>query len=507
MEEEKKDIDVFQDEEPKVEKQIFIDYSNQEPQKDSTMVSRKTAIISIVATFLVLAIIGASFAIGFFVARKTSVSSDMPLLEQAYQIVKKYYYKDITWEEFQASVTDEMLESLDNYSFLTEVNNAAGAVTLGVKFGANVYNEHYIAVITPTSVADTTVAKTRCTGLKFSASSNYRYVEFDTQENCEAENIKMDIGDRLYAVSFIGMKPIMVDGLSTADRNALINASDTLTLYFSKSDGNGGFEDDVFYKYIVTKKYLQTKYAFLYTPEEIGDTTGQTAMIALTAFSGSAVIDFAECAQAFVDAGYKHLILDLRNNGGGSGEILDYIAGCLVNGANKEDLNILYYVRNKGNGKFVGEFEATKRAIVVSTQDGDRTIQAVHLPTLVDGFKMTILTNGKTASSAEALIGALRYYNDTKIVGTQTYGKGVGQTSILLKNGKYYVTVTNGIYYIPTDDDGDGVTEWTYCIHRDYHQENKDWGFIPDLENQTDNVLRPISTDITIARALTLFSE
>jgi len=123
-------------------------------------------------------------------------------------------------------------------------------------------------------------------------------------------------------------------------------------------------------------------------------------------------------------------------------------------------------------------------------------VSIVNLPALVEGFNMTILCNEGTASSSEALIGALQYYNGTKIIGSTTYGKGVGQ--VVIPYGDYYIYITNSIYYIPTDENGDGVTEWTKSIH--------EVGFTPDAENKIDNIIRPLSTDKAIARALTLLN-
>ncbi|MCR4874296.1 MAG: S41 family peptidase [Clostridia bacterium] len=498
MENEKKDIDVFQDGDKVEQKEIFVDYSNQETKLDAKMVSRKTAIISIIATFLVLIIIGGAFAAGFFTARNTGIEGDMPMLQSAYEYIKKYYYEDITWSEFQELVTMNMVNLVDSYTFMTANNSSSGGVILGFNSTVNKYNSHFVTSITPGSPTDLAVAQKKCSDPHYSASGNYESVEYSTQEDCS--NVKIEVGDVLYAVSFMGLKPIVVDGLSRSDLQTILNSSETFDLYFLKSDGEGNFdEENEVYKYHVQKKYVQTKYAFLYTPEQIGDPTGQTAMIRFTSFAGTAIYDFAQCAQAFVEAGYKNLILDLRNNGGGEGTILDFIGGCLIKGADTESKKIIYYVKNTGNGKYMGGYEETVASGTIATTDGNITVQAINLPSVVEGFKLTVLCNGSTASSSEALIGALMYYNDTKIIGATTYGKGVGQVTIPFANGKYYLTITNGKYYVPTDEDGDGVTEWTKSIH--------EVGFTPDDENITDRILRPMRTDKDIARALTLFSE
>ena len=94
------------------------------------MVSKKTATVSIIATVVVLLIIGASFTAGFFTARSTGIEGDMPLLEKAYEIVRDYYYEDITFSEFQEMASAYMVSALDDYSGVTYATQPAGEDTL-----------------------------------------------------------------------------------------------------------------------------------------------------------------------------------------------------------------------------------------------------------------------------------------------------------------------------------------------------------------------------------------
>ena len=144
------------------------------------------------------------------------------------------------------------------------------------------------------------------------------------------------------------------------------------------------------------------------------------------------------------------------------------------------------------------EYVKSTKAGTYESDEEVTTYNAVNLPALVEGFNMTILCNGNTASSSEALIGALMYYNNAEIIGRTTYGKGVGQVVVRFTE-KYNLIITNGKYYIPTDSNGDGITEWDTSIHG--------VGFIPKEENTIDKVVRPISTDKAIKRALTLLNS
>jgi len=97
------------------------------------------------------------------------------------------------------------------------------------------------------------------------------------------------------------------------------------------------------------------------------------------------------------------LIIDLRENGGGWGDMVDYLLGYLVD--NKEPL-----VLN----------------ITESTLDG--TVYSEVVPAYVPGAKIVnipiyILTSQSTASAAEAFTAHLKYFNNnTTIVGKKTSG-------------------------------------------------------------------------------------
>jgi len=486
-------IDVFQDGNDTQIENIF----NKAPEpRPTNRVSKKFAMTAIIATFIVLIIFGSAFIAGYFTAKNNGIEADMPMLVQAYDYIKKYYYKDFSWEEFQERASIAFVDTLDNYSFI-QAKTASGSIALGFSTVTNYYGESIVAEIYENSPISQATASTHCINPTITKGKSLKTISFESEVDVSSSNIKLDIGDKIYAVSYNGIQPICVDGLSAANLKTIISGSNTLSLYFCKSDGNGGFSDANIYRFDVEKRYIVTKYATLYTPEMINDSTGTTAMIQLSGFYGSAIKDFALCVQAFVDGGYTNLILDLRNNGGGDASILQFIAGCLINGADVSDKDIIYTASKQPSGSWSYDYLKTvSNAIVAYDDEEEETYNIVNLPALVEGFNMTILCNEGTASSSEALIGALQYYNGTKIIGSTTYGKGVGQ--VVIPYGDYYIYITNSIYYIPTDENGDGVTEWTKSIH--------EVGFTPDAENKIDNIIRPLSTDKAIARALTLLN-
>ena len=116
---------------------------------------------------------------------------------------------------------------------------------------------------------------------------------------------------------------------------------------------------------------------------------------------------FTEELKKLQDQGMKGLILDLRNNPGGTVDAVTSIAQYLI----PEGL-VFYMQYPDGSRK---EYKA----------DGTDWI---HLP-------IAVLVNGNSASASEILSSAIQDSGAGTIIGTQTYGKGVVQTVYSLQDG------------------------------------------------------------------------
>lgn len=119
--------------------------------------------------------------------------------------------------------------------------------------------------------------------------------------------------------------------------------------------------------------------------------------------------------------GITSLIIDLRNNGGGIVDEALQIAGYI---ADKD--SVLLYEVDKDNNETVEKNESDP---------------IINMPVI-------ILTNENTASSSEILAGALKDNGVAKIVGTTTFGKGVIQELLTMKDGTGLKITTNE-YYTP----------------------------------------------------------
>ena len=149
--------------------------------------------------------------------------------------------------------------------------------------------------------------------------------------------------------------------------------------------------------------------------------------IMISEFDGVTDEQFIEALENLQSQGMESLVIDLRNNGGGSVESVCHIADVLL------PEGPIVYTEYKGE-----EREARN-------SDSD----CVKVP-------IAVLMNGASASASEILAGALQDYGAAKIIGTQSYGKGIVQsifdlqdgTALKLTTAKYYTPNGNNIHEI-----------------------------------------------------------
>ncbi len=153
--------------------------------------------------------------------------------------------------------------------------------------------------------------------------------------------------------------------------------------------------------------------------------------IAVSQFTESTYDDFVEAYEDLESQGMTAVVFDMRNNGGG---LVDSV------------VKMLDYLLPEGT--------------VVYTMD--RNDYKVEYSSDADNYKdipMTVLVNGNTASAAEIFTGAIRDFEYGTIIGTQTYGKGIVQSTVDLGDGTA-VKITTSRYYTPSGEciHGTGIT-------------------------------------------------
>lgn len=184
--------------------------------------------------------------------------------------------------------------------------------------------------------------------------------------------------------------------------------------------------------------------------------------------------------RAFLDMkkqGMKSLVLDLRNNGGGSLQ---------------EAINIVNMFVPKGITlvKTIGKIERANKEYKTTVEPIDTVMPIV------------VLVNDETASASEITSGSLQDLDRAVILGTRTYGKGLVQVSmdlpynanLKLTTSKYYILSGRCIQAINYKHSNGGYTEHvpdslTRVFHTADGREVRDGGGIkPDIEVQPDSL-------------------
>ncbi len=151
---------------------------------------------------------------------------------------------------------------------------------------------------------------------------------------------------------------------------------------------------------------------------------GDIGYIELTSFDESTVKEFKNEVETLEEKGAKSIILDLRGNPGG---IVD--AAAVVGDVFLPECDITYMEDKSGKREYIRSGE--------SCYKGD----------------LVVLVNGGSASASEIIAGAIRDNKRGKLVGTQTYGKGLVQMMYPLSEGDGYVKLTMARYFTPNGED------------------------------------------------------
>lgn len=150
---------------------------------------------------------------------------------------------------------------------------------------------------------------------------------------------------------------------------------------------------------------------------------GNTGYIKLDQFSAESAKEFSRAASKLKSQGMTKLIFDLRNNGGG---VLQSAAA------------------------IVDEF--LKKGAVIVTTKGRNVKEEVYTASdygNLDQTQLVVLINENSASASEIVAGALQDNDRATIVGRRSFGKGLVQQDIPLKDGSNLRLVV-ARYYTPT---------------------------------------------------------
>ena len=254
--------------------------------------------------------------------------------------------------------------------------------------------------------------------------NSYTYTITRVYKDSPAYNSGIEAGDIIYKID--GEE---VDGKSSAELKAMVTGEEGSVVEITLKRG---IEEIT--KNVVRADFDTTVYASAYD---------DYVLLEIMSFGNNTANECIKYLDDYTD--YEKIIIDLRDNTGGYEKAVQEVAGIFL-----------------GNDKIV-----LHKKYANGNVDTDYTISNAYY----DNFKkIVILTNQRTASAAEVLTLSLyEQHEDTTIVGTTTYGKGVMQTSYVLRDNSA-IKITTAYWTSPNDVSINGV------------------GIKPDIEVKLDDI-------------------
>lgn len=141
---------------------------------------------------------------------------------------------------------------------------------------------------------------------------------------------------------------------------------------------------------------------------------GTVGYIRIHSFTKPAVAEFDAAMEALISQGATGFIFDLRNNLGGSIYAVEEILDGLV--------------------------PKNEEIVVIQYNDSEEIHTSGSDP--ITTLPMVVLMNKSSASGSELMASCLRDLNSALLVGTPSFGKGIGQTTFRLSDGSAFKLTT-----------------------------------------------------------------
>lgn len=305
-------------------------------------------------------------------------------------LCNKHFY-DLKEKENIIQEIFEVKDYIDEYFY--EDTDDETLITSALKGFVEGLDDDYAAYMTPDEYKQSVInSQGSLTGIGITVIQNdEKKVEIvSIADDSPASEYDIKTGDILTAVDGIDAENVEYDNLISLVRGK--EGTDvTITL-----DRNGKKLE-----YTITRKKIDT-ITVTYDMLE-----NNIAYIKITGFKETTVEQYEKALNNALENNAKGIIFDLRDNGGG---LLTSCSSCL------DPLLPEGVVAT-------AEFKNGKTEVICESDEKE-----LNLP-------MAVLVNENTASAAELFSSALRDFGKAKLVGKKTFGKGIMQNTIELKNG------------------------------------------------------------------------
>lgn len=306
------------------------------------------------------------------------------------KLIGEYYYKDVDTQTLVNGALKGMVDALDDpYSvYYSEEEYKA-------------YNEKNDGTFVGIGA---TVSKDDATG----------YLKVvNIYSGAPAETAGLQVSDLITKIDNVDVKNIGNDELEDLLKGP-VGSSVALTIL------PGGTDTPTVIN--IVRAELQNQYVFYTMLDE------NIAHITITEFHGDVSKTFEDAIKFVKDEEAKGVVLDLRNNLGGSV---------------KECVDIADMILPKG--------------LICYTLDKSGKRDEYTADDQYNNIPLIVLVNGDTASASEILAGAIQDEGRGKLVGTQTYGKGVVQSILDMPYSGGGIKLSSALYYTPSGRNINGI--------------------------------------------------
>lgn len=345
-------------------------------------------ILKVLAIILAVGLLVAGSSLGYVLGYARGISSeqakwkagDWGKLNQALFTVEKYYVRDTDREKLLEGALDGLIQSLgDPHSEYLPVEELEEMdIQLGGDYGG-------IGV-------EVTMENSRVTIL----------ASFPDSPAREAGLLP---GDQIVEVDGKSVEGLTLNDAAKSIRG---KAGTEVTLGIIREGASS-----IFRVTLVRAKIVRSTVDTEMLSENIG-------YLSLSQFADKSNSEFTQALRELKSRGMRGLVLDLRDNPGGSLDTVVDIGKQIV------PQGLIVYTEDRA-GNRSSEFSSSLR---------DR------------GFPMVVLINENSASASEILAGALKD-NGIPVIGTVSYGKGTVQRFYPLKDGSY-VKLTMAKFFTPS---------------------------------------------------------
>jgi carboxyl-terminal processing protease len=338
-----------------------------------------------------------------------SLSSEQMAVAEAWRLVDNSFidrtFNGQDWFKLRQDNVFRKYKSMDEAQIaITKMLN-----TLGDKY------TRYLSPSKYQSLVDSATGTLAGVGVEISTNKEGRVIASDVEPLSPAEETGIRPKD-----IFVEVDGVKFDETSTPDDVALKLRGPEGSKVGIVMERDGKIID-----YIVTRKALKITSVRSY--QTTVPNVGKVGVVRVKSFSGTTAASVKSEIENLKKKGAKAFAIDLRGNPG----------GLLPGGVDTASLFL----------------EANKPIVFVVNKNGVVDAQSTFSDGIDLDDPLALLVDGGTASAAEVFTAALQENGRATVVGEQTFGKGIVQTILPLKNNNGGIAVTVARYETPQHHD------------------------------------------------------